>query len=90
MKQEDGQKILKKLTIHLLETYKKCSKNFNYQIKPRILTNPSIPSFNGFDNLEGNLILSVNDILMNKYTVQDMLVSVNELKRKRVKVPLVK
>jgi hypothetical protein len=75
MNQQEGQKILKKLTIQLIETYKKCSKNFNYQVKQRILTNPSIPSFNGYDNLEGNLIISVHDVLMNKYTVQDMLVS---------------
>ena len=66
---ENNQRILKKLTIELVNTYKKCSKNFTFQIQKRVLTNPSTTT-NGIDNLDGNLIMSVNDVFYNKYVIQ--------------------
>lgn len=69
--------LVKELTLNLVLTYKHCSENFNYSDKQqfkRILTEPGIPvEESSNDNVEGNLIVSVNDLLKNQYLVKDKL-----------------
>lgn len=72
---------LKSLTKNLITTYQLCSPDFIYQTSKnpkRVLTKPSEGKFNnGFDNINSDYILYVNDVLgieqNRKYLVLDML-----------------
>ena len=69
------------LTTSLTTTYTLCSPDFSYQTSKnpkRVLTKPSEPKYNnGYDNLNSDYILYVNDVLgaeqNRKYLVLDML-----------------
>ncbi len=71
--------LLKKMTVGLLELYLRCNEDFKFkpQIPQRVLTTPSeIVSGNGKDNKDGNLVVSVSDILASwktTYSVLDLL-----------------
>ncbi|CAL9731825.1 dual specificity protein kinase Yak1p [Monosporozyma unispora] len=72
---------LKGLTKNLITTYQLCSPDFIYQTSKnpkRVLTKPSEPKFNnGYDNVNSDYILYVNDVLgteqNRKYLVLDIL-----------------
>ncbi|KRX05324.1 Protein kinase-like domain [Pseudocohnilembus persalinus] len=65
-----GHEALKKFTVDLCSTYKKCNPEliFNEQLIPRrYLTQPHIGVHNdGYDNEEYNLIIKVQDIILNE------------------------
>lgn len=71
------------LTIGIVDTYTRCNPDFKsvQKLPQRVLTNPSIPTFNnGADNSECNLICRVHDILesvsstgTSVYTILDLL-----------------
>ena len=66
-KKNKEQKILKCLTMKLVETYTKCNPKFKFDdsLTPkRSLTNPDQPmSNNGFDNENNELIIFANDLI---------------------------
>jgi dual specificity protein kinase YAK1 len=66
------------MTIHIAAVYKKCNPQFkSIDVLPqRLLTNPSEPTTNGYDNLEGNLICRVHDKVKSAertFTILDLL-----------------
>ncbi|KAI8084849.1 kinase-like domain-containing protein [Halteromyces radiatus] len=69
--------IIKKLTIDICKTYKKCDPSFRYDPKHnprRVLTKPGTPyRNNGFDNRNSDYILYVNGGLGGKYVVLELL-----------------
>eukprot|EP01084_Bolivina_argentea_P110452 197221_1 len=71
--------LLKEMTVGMLELYARCNEDFKFkpQISHRILTTPSeIVSGNGKDNKDGNLVMSVFDVLTSSkttYSVLDLL-----------------
>ncbi len=71
--------LLKKMTVGMLELYVQCNEDFKFkpQISHRVLTTPSeIVSENGKDNKDGNLVMSVSDVLTSSkttYSVLDLL-----------------
>lgn len=58
------------MTVSLLQTLKNCNPNFQYneRLAPRrVLTSPEEPvANNGEDNVNGELIIFVNDVLMSE------------------------
>jgi len=68
--ESDNQKILKKLTADLVDTYKLCNAEYQYNTDAnprRVLTQPSIPAHNnGNDNENYDYILYINDIIGEK------------------------
>jgi dual specificity protein kinase YAK1 len=70
-----SQNILKSLTVGITLKYKLCSADFKYTNPKLVLTKPSTPSTenNGKDNIDGNLILTVDDMLNDRYCVKDVL-----------------
>ncbi|KAJ6238494.1 homeodomain interacting protein kinase [Anaeramoeba flamelloides] len=79
-RKRSSQKILKKLSHSLLNTFKACNSEFKYNLKsnPRrsLTTNNKGVTNNNLDNSEGELILYVNSILGEKdqqYVVIDLL-----------------
>ncbi|KAL0487101.1 serine/threonine-protein kinase yak [Acrasis kona] len=69
-----SQNILKSLTVGITLQYKLCSPDFKYTTPKLILTKPSTPTEpNGKDNADGNLILTVDDMLNDRYCVKDVL-----------------
>ncbi|XP_068635359.1 dual specificity protein kinase YAK1 homolog [Aristolochia californica] len=73
--------LIARLTKDIVETYKNCNPAFKYSdaLNPkRFLTNPAIGVHNdGYDNVNSDLILSVNFVLVNRsqqrYIVKDIL-----------------
>jgi hypothetical protein len=77
--ESDNQKILKKLTADLVDTYKLCNAEYQYNAEAnprRVLTQPSIPAHNnGNDNENYDYILYINDIIGEKdrqYLIVDL------------------
>lgn len=68
------QNVLKSLTVGIILKYKLCSSDFKYTNPKLVLTKPSTPVENrGKDNVDGNLILTVDDMLNDRYCVKDVL-----------------
>ncbi|GKV07459.1 hypothetical protein SLEP1_g19236 [Rubroshorea leprosula] len=74
--------LVARLTRDIVETYQKCNPQFKYseELNPkRFLTSPSVGVLNdGYDNVNSDLILSVNLVLINldtqrRYIVKDLL-----------------
>eukprot|EP00288_Rhodomonas_lens_P011041 CAMPEP_0177748232 /NCGR_PEP_ID=MMETSP0484_2-20121128/31827_1 /TAXON_ID=354590 /ORGANISM="Rhodomonas lens, Strain RHODO" /LENGTH=459 /DNA_ID=CAMNT_0019263103 /DNA_START=365 /DNA_END=1740 /DNA_ORIENTATION=- len=80
-KDRKKQRVVKAHSAHLLETYKTCRSDFRYQISlnpRRCLTKPSELIENGYDNVDADLVVYVNDELVStasgrKYIVVDKL-----------------
>lgn len=66
--------LISKLTIGIVETYKRCNPNFKHseELNPKkYITSPYIGVSNdGFDNTNSDLILSYNFVLINTKTQQ--------------------
>lgn len=71
---KEGQKILKSFTMYLIKSYKQCSNNFNFknQLEKILLTNPK-ETYDGVDNIEGNLLVYTNDIIKERFIIKDLL-----------------
>jgi hypothetical protein len=66
--------LLKSLTASIIQTYKQCSSEFRYTNPKLVLTKPATPDqHNSKDNIDGNLILTVDDLLADRYLVKDVL-----------------
>ncbi|XP_022969717.1 dual specificity protein kinase YAK1 homolog isoform X2 [Cucurbita maxima] len=74
--------LVARLTKNIVETYRKCNPEFKYSEElnlKRFLTSPSTGVLNdGYDNVNSDLILTVNSVLLNsdtqrRYVVKDLL-----------------
>jgi hypothetical protein len=74
-KKYKSQSFLKTMTVGLILQYKQCSDKFLYNNDSnprRLLTIPEDPlEENSNDNIEGNLIMFVNDVIDDRYFCKD-------------------